>query len=62
MKNEKKHPVALLITGLLLVLSTMMLLLSLTVKQVISESVKGTEIVSEMSDRMYSLMFENTVR
>lgn len=51
MKNEKKHPVALLITGLLLVLSTMMLLLSLTVKQVISE----------MSDRMYSLMFENTV-
>ena len=61
MKNEKKHPVALLITGLLLVLSTMMLLLSLTVKQVISESVKGTEIVSEMSDRMYSLMFENTV-
>lgn len=61
MKNEKKHPVALLITGLLLVLSTMMLLLSLTVKQVISESVKETEIVSEMSDRMYSLMFENTV-
>lgn len=61
MKNEKKHPVALLITGLLLVLSTMMLLLSLTVKQGISESVKGTEIVSEMSDRMYSLMFENTV-
>ena len=61
MKNEKKHPVALLMTGLLLVLSTMMLLLSLTVKQVISESVKGTEIVSEMSDRMYSLMFENTV-
>lgn len=61
MKNGKKHPVALLITGLLLVLSTMMLLLSLTVKQVISESVKGTEIVSEMSDRMYSLVFENTV-
>lgn len=61
MKNGKKHPVALLMTGLLLVLSTMMLLLSLTVKQVISESVKGTEIVSEMSDRMYSLMFENTV-
>ena len=50
-----------MITGLLLVLSTMMLLLSLTVKQVISESVKETEIVSEMSDRMYSLMFENTV-
>lgn len=61
MKNGKKHPVTLLITGLLLVLSTIMLLLSLTVKQVISESVKGTEIVSEMSDRMYSLMFENTV-
>lgn len=61
MKNEKKHPVALLMTGLLLVLSTIMLLLSLTVKQVISESVKETEIVSEMSDRMYSLMFENTV-
>ena len=35
MKNGKKHPVALLITGLLLVLSTMLLLLSLTVKQVI---------------------------
>ena len=61
MKNGKKHPVALLLTGLLLVLSTMMLLLSLTAKQVISESVKETEIVSEMSDRMYSLMFENTV-
>lgn len=61
MKNGKKHPVALLITGLLLVLSTMMLLLSLTVKQVISESIKENEIVSEMSDRMYSLMFENTV-
>ena len=49
-----------MITGLLLVLSTMMLLLSLTVKQVISESVKETEIVSEMSDRMYSLMFKNS--
>lgn len=61
MKNGKKHPVALLMTGLLLVLSTMLLLLSLTVKQVISESIKGTEIVSEMSDRMYSLMFEDAV-
>lgn len=61
MTESRRHPVGLVMTGILTIIAAVVLALSLTFGQVVRESISGTEIVSQFSDKLFQSLLPASV-